>query len=123
MRNIQYLVKKFMMKFKKYIDINVIIIEVNQKLDLGFEITNLYYMVGGYYCFIFLELSNQIQNLFLKMRLKKFVNVKLYRKDYLKFSKKLRKVKVTMKFGRIFIEVKVVHIIKENEIKIIFTIQ
>ena len=74
MRNIQDQIKKLMMNMKKNFDMKIIIVEINQKLDLGFEITNLY--TGGYTVLIFLELSNQIQNLFLKMRLKKFVNVK-----------------------------------------------
>ena len=70
MRNIQDQIKKLMMNMKKNFDMKIIIVEINQKLDLGFEITNLY--TGGYTVLIFLELSNQIQNLFLKMRLKKF---------------------------------------------------
>ena len=92
---------------------------MGQKLDLGFEISNTYYMVDPRYCkFNFYRTLKPNPIFTFENGIEKIGECDIDAgKDYPKFPKILREVKVTMKLGGTYIDVKAVHKSSGNEIK------
>ena len=95
-------------------------IEVNQKLELDKKITHIYKSQGSRYCSIdFYKTLNTSPIFIFENGMEKFGKLILdAKKDYLYAE---RTIKVTMKFGGTFIDVKAIHIKSGNEIKATLT--